>query len=31
MSDFKRKKFKYRSSKLYYLTLKENKATKIKP
>lgn len=31
MSDFKRKKFQYRSSKLYYLCLKQNQATRIKP
>lgn len=30
MSDFKRKKFQYRSSKLYYLCSKENQATRIK-
>ena len=29
MSDFKRKDFNYRSSKLYYLRLKNNQATKI--
>jgi len=30
MSDYKRKKFIYRSSKLYYLNDKENKKSKIK-
>ena len=30
MSDYKRKRIKYRSSKLYYLRLKKNKASKIK-
>jgi ribosomal protein L19 len=30
MSDYKRKKFKYRASKLYYLRLKKNKLSKIK-
>lgn len=30
MSDFKRKSFNYRSSKLYYLRLKNNQATHIK-
>jgi len=30
MSDYKRKNYIYRASKLYYLRLKENKATKIK-
>jgi hypothetical protein len=29
MSDYKRKNFNYRSSKLYYLRNKENQATKI--
>lgn len=30
MSDYKRKNFNYRSSKLYYLRSRENQATKIK-
>ena len=30
MSDYKRKRIKYKSSKLYYLRLKKNKASKIK-
>jgi len=30
MSDYKRKNYKYRASKLYYLRFKENKATKVK-
>jgi ribosomal protein L19 len=29
MSDYKRKKFEYRSSKLYYLCYRKNQATKI--
>jgi hypothetical protein len=29
MSDYKRKKYNYRSSKLYYLSYRKNQATKI--
>jgi ribosomal protein L19 len=30
LSDFKRKKYNYRPSKLYYIRLKKNKASKVK-